>query len=329
MSYPPFLSFKKLVKKNRLDLIHAHSPFLQCWYAMLMRHIFKIPMIATFHTHLAEYVGHLFPPAEELIKNMLYEPMWTFTRKQYNLHDAVITPSKVMRKELEDHGIKNVVDVPNPISPLFFEKDLAKNKQRAIAFRHRFNIPMDAKVLLYVGRIAFEKRLEVLLKAYKNINLKYENTYLAIVGDCPQLNMYKEKAKKLGLRRCIFTGYVHHRQLPGVYRAGDIFISPSNTETQGLTFIEAMSQGIPVIGVNSRGVSDYVKHNINGFLANNLDYTEFERIIEHALVNFSNMKLINANALETAQKFSYPGFKKRLLEAYTFGIENWKKKGAK
>ena len=256
MSYPPIRSLRRIAHKQRLDLIHAHSPFLQCWYAMVLRHIQKIPMVVTYHTLLPEYVGHIFAPAEEQVKKMLYEPMWAFTRKQYNLHDAIITPSKVMRQELEDNGIKNVIDVPNPISEHFFNNNIEKNKYHANIFRSRFKISADKKIILYVGRISFEKRLEVLLRAYKTLHEKYSDTYLVIVGDGPQLGMYKEKAKKLALIDYVFTGYVHHQQLPGIYSAGDVFVSPSNTETQGLTFIEAMSQNIPVIGVNSRGVTD-------------------------------------------------------------------------
>ena len=108
-----------------------------------------------------------------------------------------------------------------------------------------------------------------------------------------------------------------------------MFVSPSNTETQGLSCIEARSQNFPVIGVNSRGVSDYIKSNINGLLANTLNPHEFEQLIELILTNPAIKEKIIINAVKTAQNFSYPGFKQQLLAAYDLGVNNWKKRGAK
>lgn len=331
MSFPPVRSMKKIIKKEkRFDIIHTHSPFCQGWYAMFYRKLLKCPMVTTFHTHLPEYVGHLLMGLfEEKVKRVLYEPTWQIVRQQYNQYDAILTPSKMMRRELEQHGVKPVIDVPNSISPLFFQTEEAIRKKRAIAFRKRFNIPVDAKLLMYVGRIAFEKRLEVLLKAFKTLHERYDNLYLAIVGDGPQLGMYKNKARKLELKDYVFTGYVHHRQLAGVYSAGDIFISPSDTETQGLTFIESMSQGTPVIGVNSRGIADYVKNNQNGLLTQTLKPDEFVKLISYSLDNPEKLQTIIKNGHETAKNYTYFGFKKRLMEAYSLGIKEWERKGNK
>ena len=81
MSYPS-LKLGRIAKKYRFDLLHSHSPFLQGWYSMLVRRIQKIPMVATFHTHLAEYTGHLFKGiAEERAKYLLSGLMWWYTRK--------------------------------------------------------------------------------------------------------------------------------------------------------------------------------------------------------------------------------------------------------
>ena len=325
MSFPPIRSLKKIMKSNRLDLIHTHTPFFQGWNGLFYRKIQNTPIVSTFHTHIVEYLGHLLAGiAEDKVKRILGEPAWTLIRGYYNKHHAIITPSTIMKQELEEHGLHNVRSVPNPISPLFFEKH-DEIKIQAKKFRKRFSIPSNARLIMYVGRIAFEKRLEILLEAYKNLKKEYPDFYLAIVGDGPQLNMYKDKAAKMNLVDYVFTGYVHHFQLPTVYHAGDIFVSPSDTETQGLTFIEAMSQGLPVIGVQSRGVSDSVVHKKNGYLAQKLDSNEFETLIKHVFDHPDEVKNINNEAKHTASLFSYDGYRKRLNLAYSLAIKNWKK----
>ncbi|OLS28115.1 MAG: Alpha-monoglucosyldiacylglycerol synthase [Candidatus Heimdallarchaeota archaeon LC_3] len=326
MSFPPVRSLKKIMKSQRLDLIHTHTPFLQGWNGLFYRKMQNTPIVSTFHTHIVEYLGHLLAGiAEDKVKRLLGEPAWYLIRGYYNKHHAVITPSAIMKQELEEHGLKNVRSVPNPISPLFFEKH-DKMKIQAKKFRKKFSIPSNAKIIMYVGRIAFEKRLEVLLKAYKNLKKEYPDFFLAIVGDGPQFSMYKEKAAKMKLIDYVFTGYIHHSQLPAVYHAGDIFVSPSNTETQGLTFIEAMSQGLPVLGVRSRGVSDSVIHKKNGYLTEKLISLEFETLIKYIFDHPEEVSTINKEAKQTASLFSYDGYRKRLTSAYSLAIMNWKKK---
>jgi 1,2-diacylglycerol 3-alpha-glucosyltransferase len=327
MSYPnPKLG--RIAKKYRFDILHSHSPFLQGWYCMTIRKIQKIPMVATFHTHLAEYAGHILKGfAEETVKHILYGVTWGAIKNQYNKYDMVFTPSKMMCRELEQHGVSPVLEMPNPISPVFLEnlQNLDSMKQK---FRRRFGIPESATLLIYVGRIAFEKRLEVLLEAYKELQKKNSNLFLAIVGDGPQLGMYKRKAEKLNLKNYVFTGYVMHNILPIVYQTGHVFISPSDTETQGLTFIEAMSQGCPVIAVKARGVVDYIKDKENGLFAENLDPKEFEELIAYAINSPNELDRIKRNAIKTAAQYNYINFKKRLLKGYKKAIDRWRERGS-
>ena len=139
-----------------------------------------------------------------------------------------------------------------------------------------------------------------------------------------QLNMYKKQAKRLQLEKYVFTGYIHHGQLPLIYQLADVFVSPSDTETQGLTFIEAMSQGTPVIAIKARGPADFIRHGKNGFFANNLDPLEFQELIEKDLSNPSKLAEIKRNAIKKAKEYDYETFRKRMYSGYRQAIENWK-----
>jgi glycosyltransferase involved in cell wall biosynthesis len=333
-SYPGYrMSLPKnlggIAKKYRFDILHSHSPFLQGWICFMIQHIQKAPMVTTYHTHLAEYAGHIFKGVgEEHVKHLLGGFMWAFTKNQYNKYDVIFTPSKIMKRELEDHGLRPVVELANPISSIFLEKQIdIDNKKKK--FLESFKIPTNKRILLYVGRISFEKRLEVLLEAFKNLELKYNDIFLVIVGDGPQIGMYKKKSKNFHLKNYIFTGYVQHSQLPIVYQLADVFISPSDTETQGLTFIEAMSQGCPVIAIKARGPADYIVHNHNGFFSKTLNPKEFEGLIENVLANPSKLKTLKQNAINTAESYNYNAFREKLYGGYAEAITTWKKRNKK
>lgn len=329
-SYPGYLMsiprrLKKIAGSQRFDLLHSHSPFNQGWMSLMISRIQKVPRVTTFHTHLAEYAGHLFKGiAEEQVKNAVSGLVWSFIRSQYNKYDLTFTPSIQMKYELIQHGVKQVVDLPNPISELFLNSDNYKDLEKLqLKFKESFKIPKKYKILLYVGRVSFEKRLEVLLEAYRNLEKKFDDIYLVIVGDGPQLGMYKKKAKKLELKNYVFTGYIHHAQLPVIYQIADVFISPSDTETQGLTFIEAMSQGTPVIAVKARGPADFIRHGHNGYFASKLDPKEFETLIENVLSNPEKLAEIKKNAKKKAGEYDYNTFRKRLYSGYKQAIRNW------
>ena len=330
-SYPGYkmslpVGLRKIISKQKFDILHSHSPFLQGWFCMMVKQVQKVPMVATYHTHLAEYTGHIFKGvAEEHVKHLLGGFMWAFTKNQYNKFDLIFTPSKIMKLELEQHGLDPVIEMPNPISSVFLEKQNdVENKKRK--FRETFKIPSNVRILLYVGRVSFEKRLEVLLEAYKNLESRYSDLYLVIVGDGPQLGMYQKKAKSLKLKNYIFTGYIHHAQLPIVYQLGDVFISPSDTETQGLTFIEAMSQGCPVIAIKARGPADFIIHNKNGFFSKTLNPNEFENLIDKVLQNPEQWSEIKNNAIKTAENYNYDAFKKKLYLGYDEAALRYKEK---
>ena len=295
----------------------------------MVRHVQKVPMVTTYHTHLAEYVGHHFKGfGEEYVKRVMYGFAWSFTRSQYNRYDVIFTPSQVMKLELENYGLQGVIELPNPISSLFLEiqTDVEVKKRK---IRETFNIPKDSRVLLYVGRVSFEKRLEILLEAFKDLESIYSDIFLVIVGDGPQFGMYKKKAKSLNLKNYVFTGYISHALLPVMYQIGYVFVSPSDTETQGLTFLEAMSQGCPVIAVKARGPADFIVHNKNGLFANHLSSNEFQGLIEQVLNNPKEYQEIRKNAIKTASKFNYDRFRERLYGAYEQAKERWEAKNGK
>ncbi|MFX0090647.1 MAG: glycosyltransferase [Candidatus Hodarchaeota archaeon] len=332
----PDLKLRAQIKKKRFDLIHCQTPFSMWVMARLLKRTMKIPMVTTFHTHIPEYTGHLLGG---LLKNQLevfLAPLaWHITR--FNNHsNAIIAPSEVLKNELMAHGVTKapICVVPSPISASFFNKKADANLKRSAEFKvkEKYNINPDAVLLTYIGRVSFEKRLELLLKAYRSLkNRTSEPLHLLIVGDGPHINAYKKQAAHLALSQdeVSFTGYVPHEQLPPYYAAAEVFVSPSDTETQGLTFIEAMSQSTPVIGVKAGGVQDLIQNGQNGLLVPRNNIPLLEKSIR-ALIEDGNLReKMSKQAYQTAQQYSVERFGENLNNVFQIAHENHNQKIAR
>ncbi len=318
---------RKTLKEHQFHVVHSHGPFSMGLFAVLSARIQQAPLIATFHTWISEYVGHLFAGfAEETIKRVMYGFSWSFTNWYFNKSDIVITPSLVLQSEMEKHGLKTpVVTIPNCISRIFFEKNVKDDRiEERSRIRESFGIPTDVPVFTYVGRISFEKRLNLIFLAFKNVieTLRKRGLperqlpYLVIAGDGPNLSYYRNYIKKMSIPNAIITGYIAHEDLPPFYRACDIFVTASDTETQGLTVIEAMSQGLPVMGVKAGGIKDYIRHDVNGWLVPPRNQSALAKAMLVMLEDEDLRIRLAKNALKTAKQYTPNSFRKNLERLY-------------
>ncbi len=319
----PTLSLTKSLHNEKLDFVHCHSPFSLGYAAILNARVFHdLPLLNTYHTDLVLYSGHViggFQAEKFSGAGPIQHFVWSYIRWFYKYSDVVVTPSKTLQQKLKSHGVKPpVYSLPNMISSVFFRdnKCLEEDEKFQDEIRKKCNIRKDYRVILYCGRVSYEKKLEVLLKAFKNIEKEYQLAFLLIVGDGPHLKMYKKQAMELNLKNYAFTGFINHTKLPSVYRMGEFMVTPSDTETQGLTVIEAMSQSKPVIGAAGGGVLDYIQNGKNGILFPPGDFKSLTQAIETLFNNNDLLNEYGCQAYKTAQKFSAKGYTTLLERAF-------------
>ncbi|MCD6575633.1 MAG: glycosyltransferase [Nanoarchaeota archaeon] len=218
-----------------------------------------------------------------------------------------MAPTKEIAKILKEKGFKNVIAIPSSVDFSFLDS------QRKIDIRKKHKLKKSTKVILYVGRLGFEKKLKVLLDAFKMLKGEY---HLLIVGKGPFEKEYKTYAKKNQIKNVTFVGYVSDEELPSYYRACDLFVSPSDTETQGLTFIEAMHFGKPVIGANKYGVKEIIKNYKNGLKFEPNNPHDLKKKIEIILSNKELYKKLSKNAKAISDKYSIEKTTSNLLKEY-------------
>jgi 1,2-diacylglycerol 3-alpha-glucosyltransferase len=329
----PSPSFTKAIQEEEIDFIHCHTPFSLGYGAILIARVFHdLPMLNTYHTDLVKYSGHLIGGFQAKRFTPWFERFaWIYIRWFYKFSDVVITPSKTLQQTLKSHGVKPpVYSLPNMISSVFLDN---RGTSESIRFqdqiRAEYGISPNQRIILYCGRISYEKKLEVMLKAFKMIEKKYPDIFLLVVGNGPHLKMYKKQALQLKLKNYAFTGFLSHTKLPYVYQMGEFMITPSDTETQGLTVIEAMSQKLPVIGVAEGGVIDYIQDEKNGFLVPPGDPEAFAQAMVHFIENPELIHEYGSNAFKTAQKYSKIGFISLLEKVFKITLDIHNSRGIK
>lgn len=299
----------ELLEKEDPDVVHAHAPVVLGIQGIIAAKRKGIPVVVTHHTHFPEYVPHLLngrlPEAFNGLSGYTVKKLIKFV---YEKADVVTAPSQELVKELRSYGLTNVVHLPNGVKLKRFTttaKDIARFKKK---------IGPGKKIILYLGRISFEKKLDVLLHAFRMI--EEDDRMLLIAGKGPYLKTLKNLAKALEIRNIRFVGFLNERDLPAAYGCADIFASPSDTETFGLTFIEAMHLGTPVIGVSMLGAKELIKNGKNGLLVEPGNTSDFAAAMERLLKDSRLRKKLGKNGRETARRYSLENSIRRTEEIY-------------
>ncbi len=322
----PSVGLSRVLRKEKFDLIHCHSPFSLGYFATLTaRKFYDIPLLNTYHTHLVEYSAHLVGGIyADKITALLEQAVWLYIRWFYKHSDVVVTPSKTLQHDLLAHGVKPpVYSLPNMISKVFLTntKDTNEDIDLQNKIREKYGIKPSTNIIIYCGRVSYEKKLEVMLEAYKSIQDSFLDSFLLIVGDGPHLQTYQNMAIELNLKNCAFTGFISHTKLPAIYRMANFMVTPSDTETQGLTVLEAMSQSLPVIGVSGGGVVDYIFHKRNGLLSPPGEAQAFAESMKTLLEEPDTLKSYSIAAKKTATQFSSKGYTSLLEKAFRLAVQ--------
>ncbi len=225
----------------------------------------------------------------------------------YKKCNATTTPSNTISKMLVNHGLSNVHTIPNTVDPKLFNI-----KTNGTKLRQSLKIKDTDKVILYVGRLSKEKKIEVLLKSAKHLK-KDKDKKFVIAGSGPAELYYKAMAKRLHLDNVQFLGAIKRENLPEVYASSDVFCIPSTFETQGIVALEAMAMGKPVVCADYLALKELVSNGKNGEKFKPGDYIECSKKIEKALNNTD--AYING-AVKTAKDFYPKTVTDKLLDVY-------------
>lgn len=250
MSYGAIINLLPILRGRNIDLVHIHTPFVAHYAGVKVARALTVPVVESYHTFFEEY---LYNYIRWLPRNWLKRAARFFSKSQCNAVDALVVPSSPMRNALQTYG----VDTEMHIIPTGLNLDAFRTPPES-DFRARLSIREDQPLLLYVGRVALEKNIEFLLTMMPFVLRQTPDAILVIAGEGPAESHLQRKVADMGLHASVkFVGYMRRDgALQDAYRAADLFVFASRTETQGLVLLEALALGTPVVALGIMGTLD-------------------------------------------------------------------------
>ena len=291
------------------DLVHIHTPFLAHRVGVRWARRHGLPCVETYHTLFEEYFHHYLP---FLPKSWLAAAARMISRKECDFVTAVIAPSSAMKNALLAYGVSSPVHViPTGLRLAdFADCDGA-------AFRERHGIAPERPVMTYVGRVAFEKNLDFLLRVTEETRRSLPDVLFVIAGEGPARAPLERAVAKRGLTENVrFVGYLERKtELPACYCAADVFVFSSRTETQGLVLLEAMALGVPVVGLAEMGTKDVLKEGEGCRIAPD-DVVGFTRVLVPLLADRAAAHQLGAAGKRYAAGWSETRMENEILRLY-------------
>lgn len=312
LSRPYSIKATRYIKEMQLDICHINTEFSARMFATAISSMYDIPLVSTYHTMYEDYThyvthGHLDKASKKIVG-------W-YTKFLFEKRGEVIVPSSKTAATLKRYGItKHMHIVPTGIDTSRFSPDNI-NRERIAEIKKDYGLE-DKFVLSYVGRLAPEKGLESILRSLPSLLAQYEDMRMLVVGYGPSLDAWKQLVVDLKIdNKVFFTGKVMPTEIQNYYAAADVFMTASTSETQGITYIEAMGAGVPVIAKYDKCIEDILIEGETGFYFNT-DKDLHSKIL--AVYNMSAEKraYISKNCVAKADEFSLEKFGANVLKVY-------------
>lgn len=301
------------LRDRQFDLVHVQTPFVAHYAGVHLARELGVPVVATYHTFFQEYLFHYFPFAPRGWMRTLAR---RFSRAQCNELDAVVVPSSPMRDALFEYGVTKPMHVLPTGIP-----DSAFALGDGARFRARYGIAPGRPAALFVGRVAFEKNIDFLLRVVEAARRSLPDLLLIVAGEGPALETLKTQAARLGVAgNVLFVGYMNRAtELPDCYRAANAFVFASRTETQGLVLLEAMAQGVPVLSTAVMGTRDVLLKDgkaVPGCVVAEDNVSAFASELVELLCATERRRLLSAQAMEQARTWQAHAMAVKLAGIY-------------
>ena len=321
----PFLSFKdrrvavkgmnkalKEAKKQQIDIVHTHTEFSLGLTGKFVGHMLEIPTVHTYHTMYEKYLHYI-------AKGKVVKPRAVKIASRYfcNSTMGIIAPSEQMKEKLASYNIyKEIRVIPTGVK---IPERIAGIKTSK---REELGISDSELVLLSLSRLSSEKNLDKLVHAFPEVVEAYPSAKLVFVGDGPMRHELEALVSEMDLtRNVIFVGEVRNEDVSEYYQMADIYINASESETQGLTYLESIVNGCPVIAKRNDYLSGLITEDSLGMLFEEDDKIG-KTIIAYADFFHSSDVAINQEVWdELMQEISSKAFAGAVLSYYQTSID--------
>ncbi|MBN1696935.1 MAG: glycosyltransferase [Spirochaetales bacterium] len=317
----PWLGFRVDIEALNLDIIHIQHPLLVSGYGVWISKKLGIPLTHTYHTHFEQYGHYIFLPRR--IMRVLVKAV---SKLICGLGSYTFVPSPQIKRILEGYGVTSrLVLCPTGIDI----EGMKRTVNQELVDRH-LDIDRKKRILLFASRICREKSVGYVVKAFPLIKKKIPDAILILSGDGPLVPEVTEMIKQMKMTdSIILKGYLSREDLYAYYKAADIFVFPSISETQGLVVLEAQAFGTPVVGVSQNGVQMIMEGNRGGLLASSRNHEEIAELCIALLSDRSLYEEKSREAADNAHSWRADKFVAVMEKHFREAIDEYKKKPGK
>ncbi|KAL1543539.1 Sulfoquinovosyl transferase sqd2 [Salvia divinorum] len=305
------------VARFKPDIIHASSPGIMVFGALLIAKLLSVPIVMSYHTHIPVYIPRY-------TFSWLVKPMWLVLKFLHRAADLTLVPSVAIANDLEAARVTaaNRIRLWNK----GVDSESFNPRFRSHEMRLRLsNGEPDRPLIVHVGRLGVEKNLDFL----KSVMDQLPEARIAFIGDGP----YRAELEQIFLGMpAIFTGMLQGDELSQAYASGDIFVMPSESETLGFVVLEAMSSGLPVVAARAGGIPDIIsqeQQGSTGYLYNPGDVDDCLSKLKPLLHDQQLRETIGKAARAEMEKYDWRAATRKVRnEQYNAAIWFWRKKRA-
>lgn len=290
MGLPAKAALLRLWAVKRPDLVHIATEGPLGWSALAAANKLRITVTTDFHTNFHSYSRHYG-------LGWLRKPIVVYLRKFHNKALCTMVPTEGIRRELAAHGYGNLVVVARGVDTALFSPE-----RRSMELRRQWGVATHDPVAIYVGRIAAEKNLPLVISAFEEMRRRQPRTKLVMVGDGPE-----RAALQARFPEFVFSGMRTGTDLAAHYASADVFLFPSVTETYGNVTMEAMASGLAVVAYNYAAAEEHIRPNVNGLLADFDNGLQFIRLAAELVGEPERIRSLGYNARLTAEAIRWDG----------------------
>lgn len=308
----------KMLKEFDPDIIHVHNEFSMGLFGIYAAKKLNKTLVYTLHTSYDDYIYYVMPKVLARVGNKILDK---YLGMYANKSKAIVGPSEKCFEYIKKASHKKKVRIlPNSVEmSLFNPNNVDLNEVKAL--RKSLNIPEDAFITCFVGRVAHEKSIDVTLKYLAKTLQKDDNIYFVVMGDGPALKEFEDLAKELGISDKVrFTGRVEHEDLPVYYMMSKLYLTSSLSEMNSISMLEAMAMGLPVLQRVDEINKDQIVEGKNGYLF--YDEKEMYKYLKYlSNLNDEKYKKIKFEVEETVSQKDELEIARKELKVYEKAIE--------
>ena len=313
-------AIEQVFEREQPDIIEVGDPYQTAWKAVASGRALRIPVVGFYHSHFPEaYLRSTSKFLGRTASEAVMDYAKRYVRNLYNHFEATLVPSHELARVLRDWGVRNVHAVDLGVNTDVFRPD----EDDRVAMRRSLGIPDDQKLLLYVGRLAVEKNVQMLFEAFRQLSQRAPGRFhLLVIGDGP----HRDGVQRLqeSSANVTWRSYCQESaELARYYRAADLFVHPGVQETFGLVALESQACGTPVVGIAGSYMDRIIFHD-QGWWARENDPTALADAIEEVAAQPLEA-LSKSAAVEAAESHAWPRVFERLFWIYREVCANYER----